>query len=91
MNKQDLTLLTDLYELTMMQGYYVKGQKAMFQIGTSKPVCLYFLNISHIHGAVKHGVENQTNTGFSLAASADQHKHLLTFGGWNQAVTQILL
>mgnify|MGYP000435363143 FL=1 len=26
MNKQDLTLLTDLYELTMMQGYYVKGQ-----------------------------------------------------------------
>ena len=26
MNKQDLTLLTDLYELTMMQGYYKKGQ-----------------------------------------------------------------
>ena len=26
MNKQDLTLLTDLYELTMMQGYYAKGQ-----------------------------------------------------------------
>ena len=25
MNKQDLTLLTDLYELTMMQGYYKKG------------------------------------------------------------------
>ena len=22
MNKQDLTLLTDLYELTMMQGYF---------------------------------------------------------------------
>ena len=27
MNKQDLTLLTDLYELTMMQGYYKKGQE----------------------------------------------------------------
>lgn len=26
MNKQDLTLLTDLYELTMMQGYYEQGQ-----------------------------------------------------------------
>lgn len=26
MNKKDLTLLTDLYELTMMQGYYEKGQ-----------------------------------------------------------------
>lgn len=26
MNRQDLTLLTDLYELTMMQGYYEKGQ-----------------------------------------------------------------
>lgn len=26
MNKQDLTLLTDLYELTMMQGYYKKNQ-----------------------------------------------------------------
>ena len=26
MNRQDLTLLTDLYELTMMQGYYAKGQ-----------------------------------------------------------------
>ena len=25
MNKQDLTLLTDLYELTLMQGYYKKG------------------------------------------------------------------
>ena len=25
MNKQDLTLLTDLYELTMMQGYF-KGE-----------------------------------------------------------------
>ena len=25
MNRQDLTLLTDLYELTMMQGYYAKG------------------------------------------------------------------
>ena len=24
MNTQDLTLLTDLYELTMMQGYYYK-------------------------------------------------------------------
>ena len=26
MNKQDLTLLTDLYELTMMQGYYEQKQ-----------------------------------------------------------------
>lgn len=26
MNRQELTLLTDLYELTMMQGYYKKGQ-----------------------------------------------------------------
>ena len=26
MNKQDLTLLTDLYELTMMQGYYEQQQ-----------------------------------------------------------------
>lgn len=26
MNRQDLTLLTDLYELTMMQGYYEEGQ-----------------------------------------------------------------
>ena len=26
MNRQDLTLLTDLYELTMMQGYYEQGQ-----------------------------------------------------------------
>ena len=27
MSKRNLTLLTDLYELTMMQGYYEKGQK----------------------------------------------------------------
>ena len=27
MNKQDLTLLTDLYELTMMQGYYKSNCK----------------------------------------------------------------
>ena len=26
MSAQNLTLLTDLYELTMMQGYYEKGQ-----------------------------------------------------------------
>ena len=26
MNRHDLTLLTDFYELTMMQGYYEKGQ-----------------------------------------------------------------
>ena len=26
MSKRNLTLLTDLYELTMMQGYYEKGQ-----------------------------------------------------------------
>ena len=26
MNQRDLTLLTDFYELTMMQGYYEKGQ-----------------------------------------------------------------
>ena len=26
MNRQDLTLLTDLYELTMMQGYYEESQ-----------------------------------------------------------------
>ncbi len=34
MNKQDLTLLTDLYELTMMQGYYEKGQneKVVFDV-----------------------------------------------------------
>ncbi len=34
MNKQDLTLLTDLYELTMMQGYYAKGQheKVIFDV-----------------------------------------------------------
>ena len=25
MSKRNLTLLTDLYELTMMQGYYEKG------------------------------------------------------------------
>ena len=29
MNRQDLTLLTDLYELTMMQGYYEQGQNAI--------------------------------------------------------------
>ena len=27
MSKRNLTLLTDLYELTMMQGYYEKGQE----------------------------------------------------------------
>ncbi len=34
MNRQDLTLLTDLYELTMMQGYYEKGQneKVVFDV-----------------------------------------------------------
>lgn len=34
MNKQNLTLLTDLYELTMMQGYYEKGQneKVVFDV-----------------------------------------------------------
>mgnify|MGYP004546681651 FL=1 len=34
MNRQDLTLLTDLYELTMMQGYYEKGQdeKVIFDV-----------------------------------------------------------
>ena len=34
MNRQDLTLLTDLYELTMMQGYYAKGQneKVIFDV-----------------------------------------------------------
>ena len=34
MNRQDLTLLTDLYELTMMQGYYKKGQdeKVIFDV-----------------------------------------------------------
>ena len=26
MSRHDLTLLTDFYELTMMQGYYEKGQ-----------------------------------------------------------------
>ena len=26
MSERNLTLLTDLYELTMMQGYYEKGQ-----------------------------------------------------------------
>ena len=26
MNQRDLTLLTDFYELTMMQGYYEKDQ-----------------------------------------------------------------
>lgn len=26
MSRRDLTLLTDLYELTMMQGYYEQGQ-----------------------------------------------------------------
>ena len=30
MSKRNLTLLTDLYELTMMQGYYEKGQKKLF-------------------------------------------------------------
>lgn len=29
MNRQDLTLLTDLYELTMMQGYYEESQNEM--------------------------------------------------------------
>ena len=29
MSKRNLTLLTDLYELTMMQGYYEKGQNEM--------------------------------------------------------------
>ena len=34
MNRQELTLLTDLYELTMMQGYYAKGQheKVIFDV-----------------------------------------------------------
>ena len=34
MNRQDLTLLTDLYELTMMQGYYEKDQdeKVIFDV-----------------------------------------------------------
>lgn len=34
MNRQDLTLLTDLYELTMMQGYYAKNQneKVIFDV-----------------------------------------------------------
>ena len=34
MNKQDLTLLTDLYELTMMQGYFFEGNedKVVFDV-----------------------------------------------------------
>jgi len=34
MSKRNLTLLTDLYELTMMQGYYEKGQneKVIFDV-----------------------------------------------------------
>ena len=34
MNRRDLTLLTDLYELTMMQGYYAQGQqeKVIFDV-----------------------------------------------------------
>ena len=40
MSKRNLTLLTDLYELTMMQGYYEKGQneKVILMYFSSEPL-----------------------------------------------------
>ena len=41
MSKRNLTLLTDLYELTMMQGYYEKGQneKVIFDVFFRQSPC----------------------------------------------------
>ena len=43
MSKRNLTLLTDLYELTMMQGYYEKGQneKVIFDVFFRKESAFY--------------------------------------------------
>ena len=48
MSKRNLTLLTDLYELTMMQGYYEKGQNenVIFDVFFRQNPCLLYTSPS---------------------------------------------
>src|SRR5699024_10386574 len=64
MNKQDLTLLTDLYELTMMQGYYVKGQneKVIFDVFFRANPCN---NGYSIMAGLEQAIEYVKNLNFS--------------------------
>jgi len=69
----------------------VQHEQLALQVGSGETTVLYFLNGSGVHVEPENGVHHHTDPAFALAALADQHEHFLSFGGWNQAVAQILL
>ena len=69
----------------------VDHQQAAFQIGTGKAVVLHFLDTA-VAGSIPHEpFQYQPDSGFTLAALANDEHHLLAFGAGDKAIAQIFL
>ena len=69
MSRKDLTLLTDFYELTMMQGYYKEGQNetVVFDVffrnnpsDSGYSICAGLAPVSYTHLSLPRNHQNQT-------------------------------
>ena len=69
----------------------VDHQQAAFQIGTGKAIVLDFLDAAIAGGVSHEPFQHQPDSGFALAALADNEHHLLPLGAGDQAVAQIFL
>ena len=69
----------------------VDHQQAAFQIGAGKTVVLDFLDAAIAGGISHEPFQHQPDSGFALAALADNEHHLLPLGAGDEAVAQIFL
>ena len=66
----------------------VDHQQAAFQIGAGKTVILHFLDAAVAGGISHEPFQYQPDSGFALAALADNEHHLLPLGAGNEAVAR---
>ena len=69
----------------------IHHQEFALQVGAAESVVLYLLDAGSIHAVPEDGAHHQPDPALTLAAPADEHQHLLTLGGGEQAVPQVFL
>ncbi len=63
----------------------------MFQVGAGKGIGLHLGDAAGVHVPAQQGAHDQTDSGFALAALTSDNEHLLSLGGGDETVAQVLL
>ena len=69
----------------------IDHEQFIFQIVAEEAVIFDTLEIARYHVIPEYLSENDSDSGFALAALTDEEHHLLTFGGRQKQISQVFL